>query len=200
MFTNDDALAAKLRSFAFHGKGETQYDNIHVGINSRLDTLQAAILLEKLAILEEEMVARQAVAKRYADGLGDVVKAAGNLAGSRSAWAQYAIETPDPGCAEGASAGKRHPLGDLLREAAAPTGSLPKLPGRTRRPAGFGSAAGAHPLPSDAPLPGGRGSGPDHLDDPQFHRQQFGEAWPQRSSPLPDPQNPEIRPAALKAA
>jgi dTDP-4-amino-4,6-dideoxygalactose transaminase len=95
MFTNDDELAAKLRSFAFHGKGETQYDNVHVGINSRLDTLQAAILLEKLAILEDEMVARQAVAARYAEGLGDVVKASGNLAGTRSAWAQYAIETPD---------------------------------------------------------------------------------------------------------
>lgn len=95
MFTNDDALAEKLRSFAFHGKGETQYDNIHVGINSRLDTLQAAILLEKLAILEDEMVARQAVAQRYAEGLGDFVKASANLPGSRSAWAQYAIETPD---------------------------------------------------------------------------------------------------------
>jgi dTDP-4-amino-4,6-dideoxygalactose transaminase len=95
MFTNDDALAAKLRSFAFHGKGETQYDNIHVGLNSRLDTLQAAILLEKLAILEEEMVARQTVAQRYAEGLGSVVKASANLRGTRSAWAQYAIETPD---------------------------------------------------------------------------------------------------------
>jgi len=95
MFTNDSALAEKLRSFAFHGKGETQYDNIHIGINSRLDTLQAAILLEKLAILEDEMIARQTVAQRYAEGLGDVVKASANLTGSRSAWAQYAIETPD---------------------------------------------------------------------------------------------------------
>lgn len=93
MFTNDDALAEKLRSFAFHGKGETQYDNIVVGLNSRLDTLQAAILIEKLAILEDEMVARQTVAKRYADGLGDVVKVAQVPAGHRSAWAQYAIET-----------------------------------------------------------------------------------------------------------
>ena len=64
MFTNDDGLAAALRSFAFHGKGETQYDNVRVGVNSRLDTLQAAILIEKLAILEDEMIARQAVAKR----------------------------------------------------------------------------------------------------------------------------------------
>lgn len=93
MFTNDAALAEKLRSFAFHGKGETQYDNVHVGINSRLDTLQAAILIEKLAILEDEMEARRTVAQRYADGLGDVVKAANNPGHGRSAWAQYAIET-----------------------------------------------------------------------------------------------------------
>ncbi|ESX56366.1 aminotransferase DegT [Mesorhizobium sp. LSHC422A00] len=94
MFTNDDALADQLRSFAFHGKGETQYDNVRVGINSRLDTIQAAILIEKLAILEDEMVARQVVAKRYAEGLGDIVKTSRNLGGGRSAWAQYAIETP----------------------------------------------------------------------------------------------------------
>jgi dTDP-4-amino-4,6-dideoxygalactose transaminase len=95
MFTNDGALAERLRSFAFHGKGETQYDNVHVGLNSRLDTLQAAILIEKLAILEDEMLARQAVAKRYAEGLGDAVKVAQIPAGHRSAWAQYAIETPN---------------------------------------------------------------------------------------------------------
>jgi dTDP-4-amino-4,6-dideoxygalactose transaminase len=94
MFTNDASLAERLRSFAFHGKGETQYDNVHVGINSRLDTLQAAILIEKLAVLEEEMDARRRVADRYAEGLGDIVKAAGNPAEGRSAWAQYAIETP----------------------------------------------------------------------------------------------------------
>jgi len=94
MFTNDAALADRLRSFAFHGKGETQYDNVHVGLNSRLDTLQAAILIEKLAILEDEMEARRNVAQRYADGLGDVVKAANNPGHGRSAWAQYAIETP----------------------------------------------------------------------------------------------------------
>jgi dTDP-4-amino-4,6-dideoxygalactose transaminase len=94
MFTNDDEMAAKLRSFAFHGKGETQYDNIHVGLNSRLDTLQAAILIEKLAILEDEMVARQAVAQRYRGALHNLVKTAHIPEGSRSAWAQYAIETP----------------------------------------------------------------------------------------------------------
>lgn len=94
IFTNNAALAERLRSFAFHGKGETQYDNIHVGLNSRLDTLQAAILIEKLAILEEEMEARQKVAERYSSGLRGVVKVPLEQAGSRSAWAQYAIETP----------------------------------------------------------------------------------------------------------
>ena len=94
MFTDDDELAARLRSSAFHGTGATQYENIHVGVNSRLETLQAAILIEKLAILEDEMVARQKVAERYRTGLGNVVKVAYMPAGSRSAWAQYAIETP----------------------------------------------------------------------------------------------------------
>ena len=94
MFTDSADMAERLRSFAFHGKGETQYDNIHVGLNSRLDTLQAAILLEKLAILEDEMEARQEVAKRYSQGLDGIVKTPSIAAESRSAWAQYAIETP----------------------------------------------------------------------------------------------------------
>jgi len=94
MFTNDDALAETLRSFAFHGKGATQYDNVHVGINSRLDTIQAAILIEKLAILEDEMVARDRIARRYAERLSGVVRTAKMPSGNRSAWAQYAIETP----------------------------------------------------------------------------------------------------------
>jgi dTDP-4-amino-4,6-dideoxygalactose transaminase len=92
MFTDDDDMAALLRSYAFHGKGETQYDNVHVGLNSRLDTIQAAILIEKLAILEGEMLARQEVARRYAEGLSDLVKTAVVPGAHRSAWAQYAIE------------------------------------------------------------------------------------------------------------
>jgi dTDP-4-amino-4,6-dideoxygalactose transaminase len=95
IFTNDDDMADALRSLAFHGKGETQYDNVRVGLNSRLDTMQAAILIEKLAILEEEMEQRQAVAQRYNEGLRGVVKVPETPAGSRSAWAQYAIETPE---------------------------------------------------------------------------------------------------------
>jgi dTDP-4-amino-4,6-dideoxygalactose transaminase len=95
MFTNDASMAEKLRSYAFHGKGAHQYDNIHVGLNSRLDTIQAAILLEKLAILPDEMEARQRVAARYNAGLAPFVKVPEIPGGSRSAWAQYAIESSD---------------------------------------------------------------------------------------------------------
>lgn len=92
MFTNDDALAEVLRSVLFHGKGETQYDNVRVGLNSRLDTIQAAILLHKLSILEDEMEKRAEIGKRYSDGLRDVVKVPEIPAGVRSAYAQYTIE------------------------------------------------------------------------------------------------------------
>lgn len=94
MFTNDDALMEKLRSYAFHGMGESQYDNIHVGLNSRLDTLQAAILLEKMEIFDEELEARQAVAAYYREHLKDHVRIPRVPVGMRSAWAQFAIETP----------------------------------------------------------------------------------------------------------
>jgi len=97
MFTNDDELAAVLRSLLFHGKGETQYDNVRIGLNSRLDTVQAAILLEKLAILEDEMARRTAIGARYAQGLGDIVTVPQIAAGQRSAWAQYTIRLPGEG-------------------------------------------------------------------------------------------------------
>lgn len=95
VMTDDDELAEIMRSVAFHGKGESQYDNVRIGLTSRLDTIQAAILNLKLDILEEEMEARQRIAQRYHDGLKDVVKTSRNPDGMRSAWAQYAIEVAD---------------------------------------------------------------------------------------------------------
>ena len=94
MFTNDDALMEKLRSYAFHGKGESQYDNIHVGLNSRLDTIQAAILVEKLTIFDEELESRQTIVDYYCEHLRDYVRVPRLPDGMRSAWAQFAIETP----------------------------------------------------------------------------------------------------------
>ena len=95
VMTDDGDLAEVMRSVAFHGKGASQYDNVRIGLTSRLDTIQAAILIEKLAILEDEMEARQRIAARYHEGLSGLVKAAANLPGTRSAWAQYAIELPE---------------------------------------------------------------------------------------------------------
>jgi len=94
MFTNDAELADVLRSIAFHGKGSSQYDNVRIGLNSRLDTMQAAVLLLKLELLPEEMDMRADVARRYNELLGDVVKVPVLPDNVRSAWAQYAIETP----------------------------------------------------------------------------------------------------------
>ena len=95
--TNDAALDAKLRSLRFHGRGEAPYDSDHIGINSRLDTMQAAILLPKLAVFADEIEARNRVAARYRDGLGNVVSRVPDvIEGGTSTWAQYTIEVPDP--------------------------------------------------------------------------------------------------------
>ena len=97
VFTEDAAKADLLRSLRFHGKGGDKYDNVRLGLNSRLDTLQAAILLEKLAIFEDELAARQRVAARYAaalDGL-TAVTVPRVAEGCTSAWAQYTLLVPE---------------------------------------------------------------------------------------------------------
>lgn len=95
VFTDDDDVAATLRSLRVHGQGTDKYDNVRIGMNGRLDTVQAAVLLEKLSIFEDEIATRQAVAERYAAGLGDMVEAPALIAGARSAWAQYTIKLDD---------------------------------------------------------------------------------------------------------
>lgn len=92
LFTDDDDLASTLRSLRLHGKSVTKYDNANVGINSRLDTLQAAILLEKLTIFPDEIRERNQVAEQYAMLLKDLVNIPKTRAGCVSVWAQYAIK------------------------------------------------------------------------------------------------------------
>ena len=94
ILTNHDHYAEVIRSLRFHGKGADKYDNVRIGMNSRLDTLQAAILLEKLAIFEEEIAARQIVARRYTEGLKDVAVTPHVIDGCVSVWAQYTIRVP----------------------------------------------------------------------------------------------------------
>jgi dTDP-4-amino-4,6-dideoxygalactose transaminase len=97
IFTDDDALAETLRSIRVHGQGSDKYDNVRLGLTGRLDTMQAAILLEKLKIFEDEIAARNQVAERYARGLGNVVSVPRLASGCTSIWAQYTIRLPE-GC------------------------------------------------------------------------------------------------------
>lgn len=95
IFTSDDELAAIIKSLRVHGQGSDKYDNIRIGINGRLDTIQAAILLEKLKIFPSELAARQHVANTYNAELKDYVTVPHLLDNTTSAWAQYTICLPD---------------------------------------------------------------------------------------------------------
>ncbi|HBM89909.1 MAG: DegT/DnrJ/EryC1/StrS family aminotransferase [Parvibaculaceae bacterium] len=91
IFTDDDDLAAVINSIRLHGKGSQKYDNVRIGMNSRLDTIQAAILKEKLAIFPGEVEARDRVAARYAEGLKGVARTPKLMDGATSVWAQYTL-------------------------------------------------------------------------------------------------------------
>ena len=93
VFTDDDDLAALLTSIRNHGQGVDRYDNVRLGINGRLDTLQAAVLLAKLEIFDREVEARQEVARRYSEGLRDLVSVPAVAPGCSSVWAQYSVES-----------------------------------------------------------------------------------------------------------
>jgi dTDP-4-amino-4,6-dideoxygalactose transaminase len=112
VFTDDDDLAGIVRSLRIHGQGTGQYDNVRIGMNGRMDTLQAAILLEKLEIFPEEIAARQAVAARYEAGLGDVVRTPQVIDGAESVWAQYTLDL---------DGSDRAGLSASLKEAGVPT-------------------------------------------------------------------------------
>ena len=96
-FTDNDELAETMQSLRVHGKGHHKYDNVRIGINGRLDTIQAAVLLAKFGIFAEEIQLRQKVAQRYSDGLvGQASLVTPHIPGGYlSAWAQYSILASD---------------------------------------------------------------------------------------------------------
>lgn len=96
-FTNDDGLAETLRSIRVHGQGSDKYENVRIGVNSRLDTIQAAILIEKLSVFPEEIELREAVAQRYNNAFraSNRIVAPRVIEGGQSTWAQYTIQVPD---------------------------------------------------------------------------------------------------------
>ena len=112
IFTDDDDLAVRLKSLRVHGESTDKYDAVRIGITGRLDSIQAAILLEKLKIFPDEIVARNAVAQRYTAGLAEVatVPRVGNE--STSVWAQYTIRL---------APGRRDALAATLKAQGIPT-------------------------------------------------------------------------------
>jgi dTDP-4-amino-4,6-dideoxygalactose transaminase len=94
IFTDDAAFAEVLRSVRVHGQGSDKYDNVRLGLTGRLDTIQAAVLIEKLKIFDDEIAARNKLAERYAQGLGNVVTIPRLASGHTSVWAQYTIRLP----------------------------------------------------------------------------------------------------------
>ena len=95
VFTDDAELADTLRSILFHGKGANQYDNVRIGMTGRIDTMQAAILIEKLAIFDDEIEARNRIAARYTSLLKGHVATPVVPDGLQSVWAQYTVKLPD---------------------------------------------------------------------------------------------------------
>jgi dTDP-4-amino-4,6-dideoxygalactose transaminase len=91
ILTDSDEHAALLMSLRFHGKGSYKYDNVRVGVNSRLDTIQAAVLIEKLKVYAEEIEKRQVVAARYTAALKDLAVTPHVMPDCVSTWAQYTI-------------------------------------------------------------------------------------------------------------
>jgi len=94
LFTADAALAQRLRSLRNHGQAQQRYLYDAVGLCSRLDTLQAGVLLAKLDIFDDELAARQRVADHYATQLGDLLAVPRLAPGNRSTWAQYTVALP----------------------------------------------------------------------------------------------------------
>lgn len=119
VMTDDDELADAMRSLRVHGQGSDKYDNIRIGLASRLDTIQAAILLEKLKIFPDEIDARNRVARRYTEGLSDIAMTPTVPAGSISVWAQYTLRL---------DGGRRDALAAALKAEGIPTAIYYPIP------------------------------------------------------------------------
>jgi dTDP-4-amino-4,6-dideoxygalactose transaminase len=162
IFTDDDALAQTIRSIRVHGEGRDKYDCVRIGLNGRLDTIQAAVLIEKLKIFPAEIVARERIARRYADGLADVATVPRLAQGATSVWAQYTIRL---------AAGRRDGLAAALKAQGIPTAMYYPKPVHMQEPyRHFPVAAGG--LPVSERLAGEVISLPMHayLDEPTQDR------------------------------
>ena len=112
VLTDDPVLVDVLKSLRVHGQGSDKYDNVRIGMTSRLDSIQAAVLIEKLKIFADEIATRDRIARRYAESLKDVSIVPVVPEGLTSVWAQYTIRLRP---------GQREGLATTLREQGIPT-------------------------------------------------------------------------------
>lgn len=119
IFTDDDALADLIRSLRNHGQGADRYDNVRIGMTGRLDTIQAAVLIEKLKIFADETVARERIARRYNAALSDIVRVPHLSNEHTCVWAQYTIRV---------SGGRRDALAKALGAQGIPTAQYYPVP------------------------------------------------------------------------
>ena len=139
VFTDDDELANEIKSIRIHGKGVDKYDNLRIGLNARMDTLQAAILLPKLSIYNREIELRQNVAQSYNSMLSDFVETPLVPDGYKSVWAQYSILTD-----------YREEIIDALKAKDIPTAIYYSKPLHLTRALGFlGYGSGSFPVSED---------------------------------------------------
>jgi UDP-2-acetamido-2-deoxy-ribo-hexuluronate aminotransferase len=119
VLTDDDEIAHTVESLRVHGYGSDKYDNVRIGMTSRLDTIQAAVLIEKLKIFPDEIAARDRIARRYAEGLADLAVVPKVTPGSLSVWAQYTIRV---------AGGRRDRLAAALKAEGIPTAIYYPIP------------------------------------------------------------------------
>lgn len=119
VLTDDAAFAQTIESLRVHGHGSDKYDNVRIGMTSRLDTIQAAILIEKLKIFPDEIEARNRIARRYAEALDGIVIVPKVPPGSTSVWAQYTIRV---------TGGRRDKLAAALKAEGIPTAIYYPIP------------------------------------------------------------------------
>ena len=139
VLTDDEELAQVMRSLRVHGEGRGgKYDCVRIGMNGRLDTIQAAVLIEKLKIFPEEILARERIARRYSAGLADVATVPKLAQGSTSVWAQYTIRL---------APGRRDALAAALKSQGIPTAIHYPTPLHRQQPyQRFPIAAGGAPV------------------------------------------------------
>ena len=125
VLTDDEELAQVMRSLRVHGEGRDRYDCARIGLNGRLDTIQAAVLLEKLKIFPEEILARERIARRYSSGLAEAASVPKLARGSTSVWAQYTIRL---------AAGRRDGLAAALKAQGIPTAVYYPIPLHRQQP------------------------------------------------------------------